>query len=127
MKLRMQSNSIRLRLKRGEVDQLMETGRVEERIRFGPGNAGFFNYILEASQAVSNPKAILKAGGILVQVPTQMVSHWGSSDDVGIEVIQAAGDESSLEILIEKDFACLNGDPEQNIDTFPNPLVGTKC
>jgi hypothetical protein len=122
MKLRMQSNSIRLRLKQHEVQQLLRTGRVEERITFGGEGDGAFTYVLECSQGLAEPHAVLTEGGILVQIPAKVASRWASGDDVAIDALQ--GD---LQVLIEKDFACLNGTDEQNADTFPNPLAGTKC
>lgn len=127
MKLRLQSNSIRLRLKRGEVEQLAKTGCVEEKIIMGNEIEDIFHYILESSSAVSAPLAILQKKGILVQVPVETVARWATSDDVGIEAIVSVGNHGELQVLIEKDFACLNGPEEQNVDTFPNPLAGTKC
>jgi hypothetical protein len=127
MKLRLQSNSIRLRLKRGEVEQLAKTGCVEEKIIMGGGSEETFHYVLESSHAVATPQAHLKKNGILVQVPAEAVSRWAAGDEVGIEAILPAGDRGKLQVLIEKDFACLNGTEEQNADTFPNPLAGTKC
>ena len=126
MKLRLQSNSIRLRLKRGEVERLEKTGCVEEKIIMGNGIDDVFHYVLESSHAVSTPQACLRKNGILVQVPVEAVSRWASGKDVGIEAMLPAGDRQ-LQVLIEKDFACLNGPEEQNVDTFPNPLAGTKC
>ncbi len=127
MKLRMQANSIRLRLKKGEVESLVKTGSVEEKIIFGGGLGEAFQYALKTSDDTSVPQAIFKNNGVLVQVPVEMAQHWASSDEVGIESFQKAGENDQLHILIEKDFACLNGPPEQNVDTFPNPLAATKC
>ena len=127
MKLRLQSNSVRLRLKRGEVDQLVKNGRVEEKITFGSERGDFFHYVLESSSTLEIPRAILKSKEVLVQIPSESVARWASSDEVGIEAIQAAGNDVELQVLIEKDFACLNGTDEQNIDTFAHPLAGTKC
>ena len=39
MKLRLQGNSVRLRLTRSEVERLRETGLVEESVDFGAGAA----------------------------------------------------------------------------------------
>ncbi len=127
MKLRMQANSLRLRLKQAEVDQLVQKGCVEEKIPFGSANGGSFHYVLEASHAVSSTRAVMKDNGILVQVPANTVSQWAASNDVGIEASQEAEKDDTLQVLIEKDFACLNGSDEQNADTFPNPLAGSKC
>jgi len=127
MKLRLQSNSIRLRLKRKEVEQLAATGRVEEQIAFGPKRDDVLRYVLETSVTISVPQAHYQDRLIIVQVPKSTLTHWASSDQVGIEAAQALGEQGELHVLIEKDFACLNGPEEQNIDTFPNPLAGTKC
>jgi hypothetical protein len=127
MKLRLQSNSIRLRLKRAEVAHLAKTGSVEEKIIFGNGPDDTFHYVLESSHTVSDLEAKLNKNGILVQVPVDIVSRWATGDDVGIEVSLPIGNDRQLQVIIEKDFACLDGTAEQNFDTFPNPLAGTKC
>jgi len=127
MKLRLQFNSIRLRLKRSEVEQFAETGRVEETIILGDGEGDTLHYALESTDEVSSPRAEFKGGCILVQVPTEMALDWASDDEIGIEADQPAGEQTQLRILIEKDFACVDGSEEQNFDTFPNPLAGTKC
>ncbi len=127
MKLRMQANSLRLRLKQAEVEQLVQKGCVEEKIPFGSANGGVFHYVLESSHAVSSARAVLKDNGILVQVPASTVSHWASSDEIGIEASQGAAKDDTLRVPIEKDFACLNGSDAQNADAFPNPLAGSTC
>jgi hypothetical protein len=127
MKLRLQSNSMRLRLKRAEVAHLAKNGRVEEKIIFGSGPDDVLHYVLESSYTISSLQAQLKKNGILVQVPANTVSRWATGDDVGIEASLPVSDGGQLQVIIEKDFACLDGTMEQNFDTFPNPLAGTKC
>jgi len=126
MKLRLQSNSIRLRLKRREVEQLIKIGRIEEKIIFGRRENDIFRYVLEVAPNISICQASHQPNGILVQVPVEAASLWALSDEVGIETAQTVG-EINLQILIEKDFACLNGTEEQNVDTFPHPMTGTTC
>jgi len=123
MKLRFQFNSIRLRLKRSEVDQLARAGRVEEKIILGQGAT--FLYVLETSTSVTSPQSHLTADGLVVQVPPELVTRWANSDQVGIKGRQATGNEVHLHVLIEKDFACLDRTGEENFDTFPNPLADT--
>ena len=127
MKLRLQFNSIRLRLKRGEVERFTSTGRVEEYICSGSDLAQVFYYVLEATDAVSSPRAAVGPGSVVVQVPAAEAVKWASTDQVGIEGEQATDSQASLRILIEKDFACIDGTDEQNADTFPNPLGGKRC
>jgi len=127
MKLRLQFNSIRLRLKRAEVERLAQTGGVEEAIIVGLGPKDVFRYVLESSTAVSAPEARLQDSGLFVRLPVETVLRWAKGDEVGIEAFLPVGTQERLQILIEKDFACLNGTEEQNADTFPNPLAGSKC
>jgi hypothetical protein len=126
MKLRLQFNSIRLRLKRSEVEQFARAGRVEEKIISGNGAGETFRYVLEATDAVSAPRGSVTAFGMVVQVPVGDSLRWASSDQIGIEGSQAVGDQARLQILIEKDLACIDGTEEQNFDTFPHTLAGTK-
>ena len=123
MKLRLQFNTIRFRLKQGEVEQFTRTGRVEEKIISGNGDEGTFSYVLESVEAVSSPRATLKPRAIIVQVPPDSVMRWASTDQIGIEGEQPVDNQTSLRILIEKDFACIDGTDEENTDTFPNPLA----
>jgi hypothetical protein len=127
MKLRFQSNSIRLRLKKSEVARLAETGTIEEQIRFGTGKEDVLIYRLEAVASELAPHARREGGLILVQVSAHAVKRWAEGDQIEIEEHQPVSDEHCLHILIEKDFACLDGSDEQNVDTFENPLAGTKC
>jgi uncharacterized protein DUF7009 len=127
MKLRLQSNSIRLRLKQSEVDRFLRTGRVEERIVSGTDDQESFRYLLETNDTVSAPKGSIAPGSVIVQVPTADALKWALTNQIGIEGEQTIDGNISLRILIEKDFACLDGPKEQNADTFPNPLAGQKC
>ncbi len=124
MKLRCQSNSVRLRLKRGEVARLAETGRIEESIAFPQGT---LRYVIEALPAAALPAASFREGMVVVVLPADAVHRWAGGDEIGIGGDQALPGGGSLRILVEKDFACLDANDEQNVDTFPNPLAGTKC
>jgi hypothetical protein len=125
MKLRFQSNSIRLRLKRGEVDQLAKTHRVEESVVMGAGSGETFQYFLEASRDVKDTQVQFKGGRLVIQVPAETVRHWAEGNEVGIDVTLRADGDHPLRVLIEKDFACLHGPSEDNIDTFPHPFAET--
>ena len=127
MKLRLQFNSIRLRLKRSEVDRFIRTGQIEERIMSATSDRESFYYLLEANDSVSAPKGWIAPNGIVVQVPIAAALKWALTNQIGIECEQAVDNKTSLRILIEKDFACIDGTEEQNADTFANPLAGQKC
>lgn len=120
MKLRIRDNSIRLRLERGEVDTLRDTGLVSARTGF-PGGRDF-GYVIESSPASVNPGAMLSDSTVTVRLPETAVLAWANSEQVSIvgEQRLAAGDV--LSILVEKDFACLAPrDGEDESDMYPHP------
>jgi len=127
MKLRLQSNSIRFRLKRGEVDQFAKTDRLEESVVMGVGAENTFLYALEASNDVDAPRVRLQPRGLVVQLPAETVRRWADGSDVGIEAVLSVNGDEQLRLLIEKDFACLHGPSEDNVDTFPHPLAETEA
>lgn len=108
------------------MDQFAQTGRLEEKIFLGTDGDEIFRYVLESTSAVSTTKAVLTSRAVIVQVPPEAVTRWASSDQIGIEGEQPVAHQATLRILIEKDFACIDGTDEENADTFPNPLAG-KC
>jgi hypothetical protein len=115
MKLRLHSNSVRLRLSRGEVDALGENGRVEESIHFAPDRA--LRYSIESAE-IPEPSAALESGAIRVKLPRGEVKRWVESDQTGIEATQG-----SLRLIVEKDFKCIHRDSPEDADSFPNPLA----
>lgn len=123
MKLRLQSNCIRFRLKRGEVAQLAKTHRVEESIVMGGGLEETFQYVLEASHDVAALQARFETRGLIVRVPVETVRRWAEGSEIGIEAVLPVDNGQHLHVLIEKDFACLHGPSEENVDTFPHPLA----
>ncbi len=127
MKIRMDRRSLRLRLRRSEVDQITRSGKVEEGLRFGPGSKNIFSYSLEMSGEDSIGAALLDKR-IEVHIPKEQLQNWALSDDVGIEGRIAFADGNELNLLIEKDFVCLTGRPnEDQADNFPHPDGDQKC
>lgn len=129
MKLRIRGNSIRLRLGRAEVAELVETGKVEEMTEFGAGQC--LQYALITSADVQGPRATFRPARIELVVPERLARDWAAGDDVGISAEQSlgtrAGEAGTLRLLIEKDFACLKAPPgEDQSDAFSHP-EGAEC
>ena len=119
MKLRIRDNSVRLRLTRGEVDQLRDDGLISARTGF-PGGRDF-QYVVESSPASVKPGAFLSECIITVRLPETSVLAWANSEQVSIRGEQLLDDET-LTILVEKDFACLAPrEGEDESDMFPHP------
>jgi hypothetical protein len=117
MKLRIQGDSLRLRLTQKDVAQLVGHGRLESRIEFAPGQA--LVYLLERSFHAKSVDATFDGHAIRVTLPAQVMTEWAESDQVCIEASSAAGPQ----LLIEKDFQCLHSRGEQDRDAYSNPLV----
>jgi hypothetical protein len=115
MKLRIQDDSLRLRLTRGEVDDLSQGLAVERTVHFSDGRA--LQYIVTGSAAALSPQAVYSGDAIRVILPETRVKAWAGGGEVGIE-----GQDGPLRILVEKDFQCLHGDAGAEPGAFPNPL-----
>ncbi len=123
MKIRIQGNSLRLRLSQSEVAKFNDTGEVSDGINFGPSSPVSLTYKLEQAD-LPQMSVVFVDNCINVYVPSEQGITWASSEhEVGMEHIQRfpeTGD--SLRILIEKDFKCLADRPgEDESDNFPNP------
>jgi hypothetical protein len=115
----MKGDSLRLRLTRGEVQQLAQTGRVEERVHIGAH--GLLIYRLQRAPAAAALGATFDNGVIEIQVPDASAREWCDSELVTLDGMQryAAAD---LRIIVEKDFACLAPrTDEDESDNFPHP------
>jgi hypothetical protein len=119
MKLRIQGNSLRLRLTQKEVAQLHDRNRVESSIEFGPGRT--LVYKLEGSLRDKVVTANFEGQSIRVMVPMRVMTEWIQSDQVSIEALSRAG----VQLLVEKDFQCLHKSDEQDPDAYPNPFANT--
>ena len=65
---------------------------------------------------------------LCVSVPEKDAEKWINSELVALEAVQPLGEESSLRILLEKDFECLSERAyEDENDTFSNPAKGGVC
>jgi len=123
MKLRLQGNSLRLRLRQGEVRRLVERGVVEERTEFAEAA---FVYALRVTDA-AQISADVKQYRIEVAVPRGVARQWASGEQVGIEGSQPTPGGKALRILVEKDFECIDAPPgDTQEDAYPNPRAG-KC
>lgn len=117
---------MRLRVSRSETFRLMQAGRIEETIRFAPEKDAKLTYALEHSAAKTEMTVLCRSQEVTVTVPTEAARRWSESDQVGMYRDIGAGDEV-LALLVEKDFACLDGSDADNEDAFENPNHGAAC
>jgi len=127
MKLRIKGNSLRLRVSRSEVERLLRRERLEDTIQFAPQADAKLTYALEQASSVSLPTVRYTEGKVTVVIPADLAENWCTTEMVGIAESVNLGAFGSLDLVIEKDFACLDRSEEENQDTFANPHAGAVC
>ncbi len=99
--------------------QLDKTGIVEETVEFGSDTR--LEYLLEVGGS-EGLQASDSLDRIRVTVPSAMAEKWQQPDEVALSGEQAIAGGGILDILLEKDFACLTpSGREDDADAFPNP------
>lgn len=130
MKLRINGDSLRFRLSPSEVSRLLQSGRIEETIHFGPEHDAKLTYALLTSANVpgqgDSMTVLCGPRTISVGVSATQVRAWANGTQVGMYSAVSTG-AGQLELAVEKDFACLDKSAADNQDTFPNPNQRTNC
>ncbi len=116
MKLRCVHNSIRIRIRKSELEQLDKKGIITETISVG--GTTMFAYALAVDEMRDEVNAELADNLLAVHVPLVKAQKWITSNQVGIEVTKALDNGEQLHILIEKDFPCTDRVDEDKSDTF---------
>jgi hypothetical protein len=127
MKLRIKGNSMRLRVSRSELEHFLSGGRIEETIRFAADPKAKLTYALESTLQASAVRVRYEPQEVTVVLSDDQARIWGRESEVGVYAAVDIGPAGSLEITIEKDFACLDRSDEENGDTFDNPHAGATC
>lgn len=126
MKLRIKGNTLRLRISQSELAQLIESGSVEDTIRFAPAPDAKLTYALHVVSMAPDISVEYLAQRVTVVLSSQAAGRWATSDAVGIYGSSDTG-AGSLDLIVEKDFACLDTDQPLDEDAFPNPNAGSAC
>jgi Family of unknown function (DUF7009) len=126
MKLRIKGNSLRLRVSPSELEQLLQSGRVEETIYFGAEDDARLTYALEHHPHAGPITVRYRPQEATVLVSSREARKWAQGNEVGLYGAAGSG-HGPLELAIEKDFACLDKEGAENADTFPNPNEGVLC
>lgn len=118
MKIRIQGNSIRIRLSKSEVDKLSSIGYIEEKTAFGK-NA--FGYCLQKKTGITELAASYDDDKIIMFVPEHLLTEWPENNVIGFDAKMPIGENETLYLLLEKDFKCLDNVMEDQSDNFENP------
>ncbi len=121
MKIRIKGNSIRFRLTRSEVETLCDKGSIEEIVQFGEQE---LTYAVQRSQ-VEFMEASYKDNTIVLHISELKIQGWEVNETVGFESTVTTSSNTTLQLLLEKDFVCLDERLEDQSDNYPNPKMVT--
>ena len=127
MKLRINGNSLRLRVSRSELARFQSGERIEETIHFAAAPEAKLTYALESASQSSPVKVRYESNVVTVVLSEARARIWGVEREVGIYETVDADSAGSLDVIVEKDFACLDRSDAENSDTFPNPHAAVTC
>jgi len=127
MKLRISGNSLRLRVSRSELARFQARGRIEETIHFTAFPDAKLTYALESALQFSPVRVEYAFNEVTVVLSEDQVRIWADEGEVGVYATLEMGPAGSLDVIVEKDFACVDRSDEENSDNFPNPHAGAIC
>jgi hypothetical protein len=127
MKLRIKGDSLRLRVSRSELKRFLQGEAIEETIHFSSEPKAQLTYALESSPDGVSTGVSFAAERVTVMLSQEDANTWSDNSQVGIYTTLDAGGGRSLQLVVEKDFACLDRSDEDNEDTFPNPHADESC
>lgn len=114
MKIRIKGDLLRYRLTRTDVDHLYREGYLEEKTNF-PGNPLIYALQLTDGEILT---ASFIDSKITLCMSHQMIAEFINTDTVGFN-----NRDGELDLLVEKDFTCLDNVAEDQSDNYPNPLA----
>ncbi|SRR5258708_814702 len=114
MKIRIKGNKLRYRLTKSDISGLADNGYLQEQTDF-PGQSLIYTLKTIAADTLS---AEFVNNTITIFIPEQMVDELINTEKVGFE-----NKSSHLQLLVEKDFTCLDNVEEDQSDNYPNPLA----
>jgi hypothetical protein len=127
MKLRIKGNSLRLRLARSELMKLIDTGHIEETIYFSANEQCRLTYALEHEPDLIGATLRYDSPEVAIVLPKKEATTWAEGNQVGIYATVDLGPRGTLDLIVEKDFACLDLSDADNLETFPNPSAAGIC
>lgn len=120
MKIRIKGNSVRIRISKSELSEFAQKGVLQEETDFGLQK---FSYKLISRNQESPLDAAYTGQSIEIYVQQTEAQNWAQTELVGIKHYKSLDNGTSLFLLLEKDFKCIDNEAmEDQSDNFENPL-----
>lgn len=117
MKIRIRENALRMRITQTELKELLDGKRVVSTIHF-PNKTQLTYGLIPVDEDGTSIK--YQDGVITIGLGKLDMATMGDEQNVGVQSVHQTENEA-LNLLIEKDFACLHPRGTDDNDTFPNP------
>ncbi|CAM4348262.1 DUF7009 family protein [Gillisia hiemivivida] len=117
MKIRIRGNSVRFRLTKNEVEQLCREKFIEETTNFPNLN---FMYSVRVS-VTKNLDIDFANNQISLKISEELLQGWDTNNRVGFSHSVPTSNSQTIDILLEKDFTCLEDRGEDESNNYPNP------
>lgn len=117
MKMRCVQNSIRLRLRKSEIEQLGKGATIIEEVGF-PGETPSLSFSLKMADETTAIQALYIDHQVQITIPQNQATNWINSNQVGLEASLPLKHPQQLHVLIEKDFPCKDRENEDKNDLF---------
>lgn len=117
MKIRIKGASVRIRLTKSEVAQLVAGTKISD---YTPFPVGAFRYAVRPVEGDALT-ASFDEGEIALLAPMSLLQGWDGDDRISLEAHMPLNDSESLHLLLEKDFKCLDIREEEQGDYYDNP------
>ena len=114
MKLRIKSDSLRYRLTQTDVSRLAKEGYLEDQVSFAGSPLIYALQLTEGKELTTS----YIDNKITMCMSRKMINELINTDRVGFE-----NNDGELELLVEKDFVCLDTTAEDQSDNYPNPAI----
>jgi hypothetical protein len=118
MKLRIKGNSIRIRLSKTEVEDLVSGSLLGDSTSFGHNR---FGYAVQPVNDGDSLTARYENNVITLFVPKALLKDWSTNSVVGFEAMMPLDNSGYLHLLLEKDFKCIDETIEDQSDFYENP------
>ncbi|HRG32775.1 MAG: hypothetical protein JNK69_11340 [Saprospiraceae bacterium] len=125
MKLRINTNSIRFRLSREDMDSFNKLKVVSISIPFGQKSDELFTYSIIQTKNEKIDVSYVN-NHLRLFIPQSLADEWIQTEKVGFSENLIINKDCALFVLVEKDFQCLK--PREFEDeslNFPNPLANS--
>lgn len=117
MKIRIRGNSVRFRLTKTELEQLCRERSIEERTNFTTQD---FIYEVKATE-IDELNIQFDSNKISLQISNALLENWDTDQRIGFSHTISTTNGKSIDLLLEKDFTCLEDRGEDESNNYPNP------